>query len=183
MKKLAIILGGLVLVLAAGIQLRHNGSASPGKGKHLTSALPASLDGWSGREVPLGPTELVQGSVEKTLRFDDVYFREFNSSRASISLYVAYWGPGKMPTQLVASHTPDRCWVENGWKCEQAKHQVSLTAGNVALRSGEWRLFAAPNAQRLNVQFWHLVGNETYDYGERLNQVPSVWRWWRDAVR
>jgi hypothetical protein len=27
------------------------------------------------------------------------------------------------------------------------------------------------------------VGNELYDYGDRLNKVPSVCRWWRDAAK
>ena len=173
----------LVLALAAGLQFRQGRSALPGKGLHLTQALPTNPTGWTGHEVPLGATEAVQRAAEKTLQFDDVYFREFNSPRGTVSLYAAYWGPGKMPTQLVASHTPDRCWTSAGWVCETMRHQTGMEGTHVILRAGEWRLFSAPNAPRLNVQFWHLVGSETYDYGERFNQVPSVWRWLRDAAK
>lgn len=144
--------------------------------------LPLQLAGWRGREVPLGPNEAVDGAVGKVLRFDDVYFHEFNSARGSISLYVAYWNPGTMPVQLVASHTPDRCWVENGWKNESVQHEAALPGGGL-LRAGEWRTFLAPDQQRLHVQFWHLVGSRTYDFGDRVNRVPSAWRWWRDAAQ
>jgi hypothetical protein len=183
MRKLFVSAGALVLIMGIGVQLFFEREMLPGKGRHLARVLPMNLAGWSGQDAPLGANEAIQGAVQKTLQFDDIYFREFQSPQGVVSLYVAYWGPGKMPTQLVASHTPDRCWVENGWTCEQAKHQISLSGGDIALRPGEWRLFAAPNTQRLNVQFWHLVGDETYDYGERLNRMPSVWRWWRDAAR
>jgi hypothetical protein len=179
-----IIAGGvLLLLLASGLQLRQGNAALPGKGRHLAKVLPLNLVGWTGRDVPLGATEAVQGAVEKTLQFEDVYFREFTTARGVVSLYVAYWGPGEMPTQLVASHTPDRCWTSAGWVCESRRHQTELNGTGVTLRAGEWRLFSAPNAQRLNVHFWHLVGTETYDYGDRLNKVPSAWRWWRDAAK
>jgi len=182
-KKLIIIGGALLLLLAIGIQLRQRQNVIPGKGRHLMQVLPMHLAGWAERDVPLGDTEAVLGSVEKTLRFDDVYFREFTSSRGVVSLYVAYWGAGKMPVQLVASHTPDRCWSSAGWICEALRHQVGLNGISVVLRAGEWRLFSAPNKQKLNVEYWHLVGSETYDFGDRFNQVPSVWRWWRDAAK
>ena len=183
MKQLIVVSGVLVLMLAAGVQLRQGHNNLPGKGRHLTQVLPMNPTGWTGRDVPLGPTEAVQDAVEKTLLYDDVYFREFGSPRGAVSLYVVYWGPGKMPTQLVASHTPDRCWTSAGWICESMRHQARLNGMDVALRAGEWRLFSALNTQQLNVQFWHLVGSETYDYGERFNQVPSVWRWGRDAAK
>ena len=85
-----------------------------------------------------------------------------------MSVYAAYWGPGKMPVQLVASHTPDRCWVENGWKSGAVKHDAGLGAGGTMPRPGEWRTFLAPDRELLNVQFWHLVSSKTYDYGDRL---------------
>lgn len=174
----------LVLVLAGAlaVQLAPRPEFETGKGPHLRMALPQQISGWMGAEVPLGATEAASGAVEKALRFDDVYFREFRAGTRTLSLYVAYWGPGKMPTQLVASHTPDRCWVENGWSCEQVRHGVPISGQASTLRPGEWRVFSAPNGQKLTVVFWHRVGAELYDYGDRTNKIPSVWRWWRDAV-
>ena len=172
----------MVLALAAGIQFRQQRNPLLGKGRHLTYVLPVNPPGWTGRNVALGTTEAEHGAVEKILQFDDVYFREFATAKGTVALYVAYWSPGRIPTQLVASHTPDRCWVESGWKNERAKHAYTLTYGNKSLRPGEWRTFLAPDGQRLNVLFWHLVGTEIHDDGEGLTKVPPVWRWWRAAA-
>jgi len=171
----------LLIAISATLWLKHD--TLPGRGHHLAAALPVTVGNWTSSEVPLGATEAVQGAVEKTLQFDDSFFREYRSANGVVGLYVAYWGPGKMPTQLVASHTPDRCWSESGWICEQLKHAQALAGMEDRLLPGEWRIFSAPGGSRLHVQYWHLVGGEPYDYGGRLNRTPSIWRWWRDAAR
>jgi len=175
--------GGLVLIAAILIQLTWQVKVRPGKGRHLQQVLPTTLTGWSSRSVPLGPTEAEGGAVEQILRFDDVYFREFASPLGTVTVYVAYWNPGKMPVQLVASHTPDRCWVEGGWASAQQRHENRIRSRAENLRPGEWRIFTAPNQQRLHVQFWQLVGRDNYDFWEKTNQVPSAWRWWREASK
>lgn len=181
---LSLIMGGTLLV-AVVLQFWAPGraSASAGKGAHLAVIFPVALSGGPARDLELGSTENVRAAVERTLRYDDVLYREYRLNNATVTVYAAYWGPGRMPTQLVASHTPDRCWTENGWVCEQTRHDVSTGVTAAAFMPAEWRVFKAPNGQRLNVMFWHLVGNEVYDYGDRLNRVPSIWRWWRDAAR
>ena len=179
-----VIVGVLGLLAVAMVAQIFIGPRSlPGRGVHLAAALPSDLAGWTSKSVKLGATEALQGSVEQVLQFDDVFFREFQSARGEVSLYVAYWGPAKMPTQVVASHTPDRCWTSAGWNCDETKHRSPLTAGARDLRPGEWRLFRAPNGERLHVQYWHLVGGALYDYGDRFNQMPSAWRWWREVAK
>lgn len=180
----AVVFGGIfVLIVGIVLQLTWRVKVLPGKGKHLPQVLPSALTGWASREVSLGTTEAEGGAVEQTLRFDDVYFREFSSALGTISVYVAYWNPGKMPVQLVASHTPDRCWVEGGWQTIQQHHDNRIGGLSVMLRLGEGRVFVAPNNVKLNVQFWQLVGNETFDFGENATPVPSAWRWWREASK
>lgn len=183
MKQILIIGAFLLLIGAAAIQVGWRREVSAGKGKHLHDAVPSQLVGWTEQDIPLGPNEAARGAVEKTLHYDDVFNREYRSARGVVSVYIAYWGPGSMPTQLVASHTPDRCWVENGWHCDEVKHHETLAGRTMVLRAGEWRIFTAPDKQKLQVQFWHMVGDETYDYGDRVNRVPSAWRWCRDAAR
>jgi hypothetical protein len=180
---LAIVVG-VLLLLAVGLQVWpvHGGKASPGKGKHLASVLPEVLVGVKSRALELGNTENVRTAVERTLQYDDVFYREYRVGEATVTVYAAYWGPARMPTQLVASHTPDRCWVENGWACEQSRHDVTSGITGDSFLPAEWRLFKAPVGPKLHVIFWHLVGDQVYDYGERLNRAPSVWRWWRDAA-
>jgi hypothetical protein len=145
---------------------------------------PATLRGWTVRELPLGPSEGVTGQIEKTLGFDDVLYREYaRPGMGIISVYVAYWGPGKMPAQLVASHTPDRCWTEAGWVCQAQRHEVPTSVGGETLRPAQERLFENAGARKQHVLFWHLVGEQLYDYGDRFYYVPSPWKWWRDAAR
>ena len=186
-KLLTLGIGAAVLIGALSIQfLRTSQKAATPVAPHdrLATIFPTTIGGVvTARDLELGETETARTEVEKTLRYDDLLFREYRLRRGTVTVYIAYWGPGRMPTQLVASHTPDRCWVSAGWTCEEMKHEIALAAAQGAKVPGEWRRFSAPNGTRLQVQFWHLVGGEPYDYGDRSNRVPSVWRWWRDAAR
>lgn len=156
----------------------------PTRAPHLGTAVPLDLPGWRGREVPLGPTEFMSGEVEKVLRFDEAVSREYTKDGRSFTVYAAYWGAGKMPTQLVASHTPDRCWTENGWRCLEMKFRQQRVIGSEVLQPAEWRLFAPPRGdQPVHVMYWHLVEGVAYNYGARLNSVPDPMLWAKDAVR
>lgn len=178
-----IVLGGMGLALAIGFQWIPARVPSPGKGRHLAGFLPATLTGWDSLAVPLGASEAGTAQVADVLRYDDVSFREyFHPGKTSFSLYVAYWNPGKMPVQLVASHTPDRCWVESGWKSLEANHRSVVRTSMGQLRPGQGRIFKAANGTVQHVLFWHLVGDELYDYGTRVSVVPSPWKWWSEVA-
>ncbi len=151
---------------------------------HLTESIPLELPGWRGREVPLGANEFQSNEVEKVLNYDDVLYREYTRSGESFGVYVAYWGAGKMPTRLVASHTPDRCWTENGWRCVQMKFKEKETFEGAPLQPVEWRVFEPPQGGAPTyVMYWHLVEGRTYDYGDRFNNVPDPVLWWKDAMQ
>jgi len=178
--KLLFLVGALMLILAVLLQVvRYKPQAREGRGLPLEQLLPAEIARWTSRVVPLGATEVSEGKVEEILKFDDVFSREYRSEGRSLGLYVAYWKPGKMPTQVVASHTPDRCWSSAGWHCDEQKHAVSLPG----LRPGEWRIFSMADGPKLKVIFWVLVGDELYDFGDRFTRIPSPWRWWRDVAK
>lgn len=156
----------------------------------LGTLLPAALDGWTIRDEPLGPSEFMQDAVAKNLNYDDYVNRIYQRGPRQFGVYVGYWSPGRMPVQKVASHTPDRCWTENGWRCEAEEYAYTLglqgppVARNRApLKPGQWRRFTSPNGVRQDVVFWHLVGGELYDFGERFNAAPHPLKWWRDTVR
>jgi Protein of unknown function (DUF3485) len=150
----------------------------------LAAGLPSAPAGWSAKDEPLGPTEFLQTAVEKNLNYDDMVNRVYRNGGRSFGLYVAYWSPGRMPVQKVASHTPDRCWSENGWTCEAMRIDDNLKAGNQLLLPARWRLFRPPvqGGPKQYVLYWHLVGGELYDYGDRFNQRPDPLKWWRDTV-
>lgn len=150
----------------------------------LARRIPAEIDGWIVRDDPLGPTEFLQTAVEKTLNFDDVINRTYRKGNLSFGVYVAYWSPGRMPVQKVASHTPDRCWSENGWRCEEMRAGERLSTREGELRPAYWRLFSTPVAAsaRQYVLYWHIVGDELYDYGDGFNRRPDPLKWWRETV-
>jgi len=181
----AILVPAIVLVLAVGAQALGRLRETPvTREKHLAALVPLELPGWSGKDVPLGPNEFIAGEVEKVLNFDDALNREYSRGAKSFAVYVAYWGYGKMPTRLVASHTPDRCWTENGWRCLEMKFKQEERFEGETLQPAEWRLFEPPGGGKPTyVLFWHLVEGRVYDYGERFNAVPDPFLWWKDAVQ
>jgi hypothetical protein len=150
----------------------------------LAVAVPSALTGWMGQDEPLGATELLKSAVEKTLNYDDVVNRTYRRGDLIVGVYAAYWSAGRMPVQKVASHTPDRCWSENGWICDQLRSNEPVVSGGLVLRPANWRLFLTPGAtrDRQYVLYWHLVGDELYDYGDGLNRRPNPIKWWRDTV-
>ncbi len=181
----SLILPGFALVTAVAVQGVNFFRETPhARAPHLRQTVPLAPVGWNGREVPLGVNEFLSTEVEKVLNYDEAISREYSRAGESFGVYVAYWGAGKMPTRLVASHTPDRCWTENGWQCLQMKFKVAEKIGDVALQPAEWRIFEPPRGGAPTyVMYWHLVEGRTYDYGERFNNVPDPLLWWKDAVQ
>lgn len=176
----AFVLSGAVAMQAMG-GMRE--VAKP-RGPHLAQAVPVELSGWVAKDVPLGANEFMNNEVEKILNYDEFVNREYRRGSQSFGVYVAYWGAGKMPTRLVASHTPDRCWTENGWRCLDMKFKQTRLMDGAPLQPAEWRTFEpASGAKPTHVLYWHLVEGRVYDYGERFNAVPDPVLWWKDAVQ
>jgi hypothetical protein len=154
------------------------------RGPHLDAAVPSQVPGWRVEDLPLGQNEAVRNAVVKTLNYDEVAYREYIRSGLAVGVYVAYWGPGKMPTRMVASHTPDRCWTENGWTCQEMRFQQKVSFDGVAWQPVEWRIFQPPSSgQQTYVYYWHLVDGRVLDQGGRFNAVPHPLYWWRDTIQ
>jgi len=181
----SLLLPVLVLLGAVALQGTHLLREVPRpRNLKLETALPLHLEGWDGRDVPLGADAFQSSAVEKILNYDQVVYREYRHGQETFGVYVAYWGAGKMPTRFVASHTPDRCWTENGWHCVEMKFKQTEPFAGPALPPAEWRLFEPPQGGRPTyVLYWHLVDGQLYDYGSRFNEVPSPLLWWKDAAR
>ncbi|MCR6656828.1 MAG: EpsI family protein [Opitutus sp.] len=187
-KTLLIVLG---VVLLAGIALQAipmrnvklGDVNSPARPIGLAEKIPAALDGWTVREEALGPNESVRSVVEKTLNYDDYVFRTYRRGATEFAVYIAYWSAGRMPMEKVASHTPDRCWSENGWTCTQMRFPEVWEAADGKLKPAYWRTFVPPGASaQTHVVYWHLVNGEPYDYGTGFNRRASPLKWWRDTL-
>lgn len=167
-------LGGAVAV--QNIEFKHQ--PGRGRGRHIAAAMPVA-----GVELPLGQTEVGVRSVWNTLRCDDVFYREYRFSGGALRVYVAYWAPNKIATQLVASHTPDWCWSATGWTCAEMRFGEVPHLG-VKVLPAEWRVFCPPDGSqpRQYVLYWHLVGGRLYDYGKSFNFLLNPFKWWRDFI-
>jgi hypothetical protein len=181
-----LVLPALVLATATGIQgVKFFHETPKPHDPHLARTIPLAIPGgWTGTDVPLGSNEFNSNEAEKVLNYDAVLNREYGRGGETFGVYVAYWGAGKMPTRLVASHTPDRCWTENGWRCLAMKFKQPEIFEGAVLQPAEWRIFEPPlGGSPTYVLYWHLVEGHAYDYGDRFNNVPSPILWWKDAVQ
>ena len=149
----------------------------------LARRLPSDLPGWRMKELPLGPNEFLERRSAEVLRCDEFVFREFSLGEKSFAIFSSYWGPEKMPTRLVAMHTPDRCWTENGWICREQDFGVVKESTAGKLFPAQWRLFNPPQSvEKVYVLFWLISDGKPYDFGRRLNLVPNPIRWWADVI-
>lgn len=117
-------------------------------------------------ELPLGQTEEVVNAVESRLRFDDVLSRVYTNGNTQVGLYIAYWEPGKMPVRLVGVHTPDTCWIQNGWTCTERESNVAKQVAGQPLKPGEFGIYET-EYHRQHVLFWHIVGSRIHTYEQQ----------------
>ena len=82
------------------------------------------LPRWTLEYCPVAETAEMQKAVGEMLNFDDAVYAIYNNGALRISLYAAYWSPGKMSHRLIAGHTPDVCWVGGGWVKRKAESLV-----------------------------------------------------------
>ena len=177
-----------VLAAAVGVHIFFLSQPSPQRGvPDLNNAIPVQLQGFVVKDRPLGSTELVSGAVAKALNYDAFVHRSYRRGDLEIVVYIAYWGHGKMPTRDIASHTPDRCWTENGMTCRAARFHESVVGAEHKLWPAEWREFSLPGSpQSLWVYFWLRAGDENYDFGREFNSLMNPTEWlrsiWKNAA-
>jgi hypothetical protein len=82
--------------------------------------------GWTVEYKPIADTPEMKKAVAELLNYDDAVYAVYSNGTRHLSVYIAYWTPGKMAQRLVAGHTPDVCWVGAGWRIVEAKSGVSL---------------------------------------------------------
>ena len=123
------------------------------------------LPGWSASQRPVADTEEMTRAVAELLNYDAGGFVTYISGDLQISMYAAYWKPRKMSPRLVASHTPDTCWVGNGWVYQSGGIADLEVADGQRLRL-KTRVFADPVGAPQHVMFCHVVGGLPRDYGQ-----------------
>jgi len=176
-----LLLGVITLTLLAAVALQATmmlrPKPPPSLQTPLSEILPAAFPGWETQDLKLGATETLHERSENILRLNDFVYRQYDGGGHSFGVYVAYWHPGKMPVRLVNSHTPDRCWIENGWTCTDRSWDVDLTPkAGVPLQPAQQGVYEIQGFEQ-HVYFWHIVDGEVHWYGgERQNRytTPTV---------
>jgi len=178
----AVLLGAILLQWVVTQYFAYDHSTGTAKNARMQSLLGAPLNGWEMKDEPLANTEAYAQDVRTALNLDDYFYRIYRRADASFAVFVCYWAPNKMPANLVASHTPDRCWSQSGWICDKFDLWRDMPAGAERLQPGFWRTFRGPAGHRQEVIYWHLIGGRAQLYsGNRFNQVVN-WRfWWKEA--
>ncbi|GAB5560418.1 MAG: hypothetical protein SynsKO_20650 [Synoicihabitans sp.] len=127
--------------------------------------LPEPPPGWTMVEKPIADTPEMKEAVGELLNYDDGILVDYLSGGGSrVSAYIAYWRAGKMSSRLVAGHTPDVCWVNNGWKRIFAEQTTQWGGEGLEIPAAQVRAFEI-NGQTEHVVFWHLSGGESVSYG------------------
>jgi hypothetical protein len=132
--------------------------------RSLKDFLPKSDGKLKIKDLPLGGTESLDAEVEKTLAYDDYVYRSYEYNGRILNVLVFYWTPGKMQPRLVASHTPDACWVRAGMINLKANTFEELKCRDIKFSPSQGRVFKS-NTEVVSVSYWHLVGGEPFGYG------------------
>ncbi|MEX2381675.1 MAG: exosortase-associated EpsI family protein [Opitutales bacterium] len=177
MKKILLYLISFILLFAVIIQL-YSLMVRPDITKEgkLEDLISTHLPGWRMEELPLGETEEVQNAVENQLRFDDVVSRVYQNGDTQVGVYIAYWEPGKMPVRLVGVHTPDTCWVQNGWTCTARESNLPKSVGGEELKPAEYGIYET-DMHLQHVLFWHIVGSRIHTYEQQgMHSLTAAWQ-------
>lgn len=126
--------------------------------------------GWTLTRRPIAATVEMNKAVAELLNYDDGVYAIYNGNDIRISIYAAYWSPGKMSHRLIATHTPDVCWVGGGWQSLSRDAQVISGKGGAAAFPMERRTFQL-KGQTEHVVFCHLVGDGAMSY-QTVNVPP-----------
>ena len=168
MKKSLLIIAAVILL--SGLSLRAYFSLIPPPAatleKPIATIVPKSLSGWSVRDLDMAESPESSARISEFLNFDDALFRVFERGDTFIGLYIAYWTPGKASYRWAGAHTPDTCWVLNGWTCVDREYSIPFHHEDTAFQPAEFGVYSKDGSAQ-NVYFWHLVGGEAFGYEQQ----------------
>lgn len=159
-----LILSGVFLLLAITLQVMSSirGASTVGN-PDLISRLPTESSGWQVVDHSIADTPEMKRAVDEMLNYSDAIFREYKKGERRLAIYVAYWKPRKFHPRMIAMHTPDICWVGNGWKMEAADYEYKLKHEGLPLLPAQYREFIT-NSERTYVVYWHTVNGSLSGY-------------------
>jgi hypothetical protein len=129
----------------------------------LSDIVPKQLNGWKITDQDMAESPESSERISDFLNFDDALFRIFKNGDTFVGLYIAYWLPGKASYRWAGAHTPDTCWVQNGWTRQDRKYCIPFQNEETHFQPAEFGIYEKDGSAQ-NVYFWHLVGGEAFGY-------------------
>ena len=92
----------------------------------LADLLPTiqETQGWRLIQEEIGESPEMRRTIAELLNSDDAMALTFH--KGAILIYLVHWRLGKLTHQLLASHTPDACWVRAGWCCVERSENADM---------------------------------------------------------
>lgn len=158
MKRAALVFAVTVLFVVVAFQLfgrssRNDSTVPP----ELATLVPRSLPGWVSEDKPVADSPEMLKNVERILNYDDAIYRIYKKGDLEVALYMAYWLPGRIHPSGIDAHTPDVCWVANGWSMRELQGFQGRSPAGRLVNVPNFREFTV-DGQRLTVAYWHFVG-------------------------
>lgn len=125
----------------------------------------SQVESWEYSSTP------IEKSAERILVADRTVNGEFTREGYAVRVFSAKRYQEKSNEIGLFVHTPDRCWVESGWKLEAAAPDIQEVTVHGVRLALERRIFRF-GAERELVYFCGLVGGQTLPY--RLDHNLSV---------
>ncbi len=168
MKKIILIFGTVILLTALGLRAYFAFVPPPEATLHekLTDIVPSTLTGWKIKDMDMAESPESSARITDFLNFDDALFRVFEKGDTFIGLNIAYWTPGKASYRWAGAHTPDTCWVQNGWTRTDREYSIPFEHGEAQFQPAEFGVYEK-NGSAQNVYFWHLVGGQAFGYAQQ----------------
>ena len=168
MKQIFIIAVAVSLALVLGLRLyfTYAPPPEPSLNEPLTEILPETLTGWQVVDHDMAESPEASARISDFLNFDDAIFRTYRRGDTYIGVYVAYWKPGKASYRWAGSHTPDTCWVINGWTRSERQYSVPFEQAGKKFEPAEFGIYEKDGVAQ-NVYFWHLIGGKANSYKQK----------------
>ena len=168
MKKFILLLGIAILLVALGLRAYFAFVPPPEAtlNQALAEVIPSELSGWQIKDMDMAESPESSVRIANFLNFDDAIFRLFEKDDTFVGLYIAYWSPGKTSYRWAGAHTPDTCWVLNGWTCMRREYSIPFQHDAVTFEPAEFGIYEK-NGLSQNVYFWHLVGGSAFGYEQQ----------------
>ena len=165
MKKLLLICATSALLggLSLRVYFAFVPPPEPTLNDRLSEIIPEELNGWKIKDQDIAESPESSERISDFLNFDDALFRIFKKGDTFIGLYIAYWLPGKASYRWAGAHTPDTCWVQNGWTRLDRKYCIPFQNEETPFEPAEFGVYEKDGSAQ-NVYFWHLVGGEAFGY-------------------